>query len=118
MAPLDLAERERFSDPSLFILCSLAAGPRHGYAITRDIEGFAGVTLGPGTLYGALGRLQRLGLVEQLPEQDRRRPWRLSELGATVLRAQLASAQQVVDTGRRRLAGEPADPPPRRRRDG
>jgi DNA-binding PadR family transcriptional regulator len=104
MAPLDLAELERFSDPSLFILCSLAAGPRHGYAITRDVEEFAGVTLGPGTLYGALARLQRLGLVEPLPEEERRRPYRLSELGATVLRAQLANVQRVVAVGQRRLA--------------
>ena len=106
MAPFDLAELERFSDPSLFILCSLAAGPKHGYAITRDVEAFAGITLGPGTLYGALARLQRLGLVEQLPVQERRRPYRLSSLGARVLRAQLASVQRVVTVGRRRLAGD------------
>jgi DNA-binding PadR family transcriptional regulator len=104
MAPLDLADLGRFSDPSLFILCSLAAGPRHGYAITRDVEEFAGVTLGPGTLYGALARLQRLGLVEPLPEEERRHPYRLSPLGATVLRAQLANVQRVVTVGQRRLA--------------
>jgi DNA-binding PadR family transcriptional regulator len=111
MAPPDLAELERFSDPSLLILCSLADGPKHGYAITRDIEAFAGVTLGPGTLHGALARLRRLGLVEQLPERDRRRPYRLSALGERVLEAQLAGAQRVVTTGRRRLRGDAGSPP-------
>ena len=43
------------SDRGMLVLTSLAGGPKHGYALIKDIEGFAGVTLGPGTLYGALG---------------------------------------------------------------
>jgi DNA-binding PadR family transcriptional regulator len=95
----------RFSDPSLLVMSSLADGPKHGYAMTKDIRQFAGVTLGPGTLYGALARLQHQGLIEALPADDRRRPYRLSDRGAEVLTAQLQSLQQVASTGLRRLTG-------------
>ena len=49
----------RAGDASVLILTSLADGPKHGYALIQDIKGFAGVELGPGTLYGALDRLER-----------------------------------------------------------
>jgi DNA-binding PadR family transcriptional regulator len=106
MALGDLGDHGRFSDPSLLVMSSLADGPKHGYAMTKDIQGFAGVTLGPGTLYGALARLQHQGLIEALPADDRRRPYRLSERGAKVLAAQLETLQQVATTGLRRLSRE------------
>src|ERR1700728_2070612 len=53
----------RAGDASVLILTSLADGPKHGYALIQDIKGFAGLELGPGTLYGALDRLERLGLI-------------------------------------------------------
>ena len=106
MAADDLGDQGRFNDPSLLVMSSLADGPKHGYAMTKDIQQFAGVTLGPGTLYGALGRLQHQGLIEALPADDRRRPYRLSDQGAKLLAAQLESLQQVATTGLRRLAGE------------
>ena len=102
----DLGDHGRFSDPSLLVMSSLADGPKHGYAMTKDIQRFAGVLLGPGTLYGALARLQHRGLIEALPADDRRRPYRLSDQGAKLLAARLESLQQVVTTGLRRLAGE------------
>ena len=40
------------SDPTLLVLASLADGDKHGYAMMEDIERFAGIRLGPGTLYG------------------------------------------------------------------
>ena len=46
------------SDRSVLILTSLAGSPKHGYALIKDIEDFAGVTLGAGTLYGALAKLE------------------------------------------------------------
>ncbi|HLK45319.1 MAG TPA: PadR family transcriptional regulator, partial [Acidimicrobiales bacterium] len=48
----------RPNDPPLLILTSLAGGPKHGHALSRDIESFAGVRLGPGALYGAITRLE------------------------------------------------------------
>ena len=53
-----------WSDPSLLVLSSLAGGEKHGYAMVADIEAMAGVQLGPGTLYGALSRLESQGLIE------------------------------------------------------
>ncbi|HET6749657.1 MAG TPA: PadR family transcriptional regulator [Actinomycetes bacterium] len=104
MALGDLDDHGRFSDPSLLVMSSLAEGPKHGYAMTKDIQGFAGVTLGPGTLYGALARLQHQGLIEALPADDRRRPYRLSSRGAALLASQLQCLQQVASTGLNRLA--------------
>ena len=98
----------RFSDPALLILVSLAGGPKHGYAMTQDIERIAEVKLGPGTLYGALTRLEEHGFIEPLPAEDRRRPYRLTDSGAAMLRAQLASLETVVTTGQRRLASSAA----------
>ena len=71
----------RFAEPGVLILASLADGPKHGYALIKDIEEFAGARLGPGTLYAALSRLESRGLVQPLPEQDRRRPYRLTAAG-------------------------------------
>jgi DNA-binding PadR family transcriptional regulator len=95
----------RFADPSVLILASLAGGPKHGYALIKDIEGFAAATLRPGTLYAALDRLQQRGLIEALPEQDRRRPYRLTPAGAEAARAYLRHARQVTGIGLRRLEG-------------
>jgi DNA-binding PadR family transcriptional regulator len=94
----------RFADPAVLILSSLAAGEKHGYALIKDIEEFAGVSLGPGTLYGALARLEDRGLIEALESRDRRRPYRLTGPGAAALRAYLSHARAVAQVGLSRLA--------------
>jgi DNA-binding PadR family transcriptional regulator len=94
----------RYAGPATLILSSLAEGAKHGYALTKDIEAFAGVRLAPGTLYEALGRLESLGLIEALESRDRRRPYGLTAAGASVLRAHLAAQRRVVDVGLRRLS--------------
>jgi DNA-binding PadR family transcriptional regulator len=99
----DLSDLGRFSDPSLLILASLAGGPKHGYAMMEDIEAMAGVHLGPGTLYGALARLEQRGLIEPLPAEDRRRPYRLTGAGVRALREQLTSLEEFSQTGLQRL---------------
>lgn len=60
---------------------SLAAGPKHGYALITDIEQFAGVRLGAGTLYGVLARLEDAGLVAALPADERRHPYEITAEG-------------------------------------
>ena len=95
----------RYAGPATLILSSLADGPKHGYALTKDIEAFAGVRLAPGTLYEALSRLDGQGLIEALESDDRRRPYRLTAAGAAALRSHLATQRRVVDHGLRRLAG-------------
>jgi DNA-binding PadR family transcriptional regulator len=100
----DLEEFGRFGEPALLILVSLADGPKHGYAITEDIAAFADVRFGPGSLYGAIARLESRGLIEALKSQDRRNPYRLTTLGELALRARLASMQTVTRIGQKRLA--------------
>jgi DNA-binding PadR family transcriptional regulator len=94
----------RYSGPATPILSSLADGAKHGYALTKDIEEFAGVRLAPGTLYEALSRLEGQGLIEALASEDRRRPYQLTAAGAEALRAHLADQRRVADVGLRRLA--------------
>jgi DNA-binding PadR family transcriptional regulator len=100
-----LAGLGRFADPAVLILSSLAGGDKHGYALVKDIDEFAGVRLGPGTLYGALSRLEQRGLVEALAADERRRPYRLTPTGAAALRAYLQHARAVAEVGLVRLAG-------------
>ncbi|MGZ9160665.1 MAG: PadR family transcriptional regulator [Candidatus Limnocylindrales bacterium] len=94
----------RFAEPSLYILVSLSDGPKHGYAIMTDVEAITGSPMGPGTLYGALARLERRGLIEALEAVDRRRPYRLTGLGEATVRAQLERLSGFARTGMDRLA--------------
>lgn len=98
----------RFAEPALYILVSLSDGPKHGYAIMVDVEAFSGSPMGPGTLYGALARLERRGLIEALAAEQRRRPYQLTALGASTLQAQLSQLDDFVRTGLRRLARRPS----------
>lgn len=94
----------RFAGPAALILSSVAEGPKHGYAIIKDVEAFAGVTLQPGTLYGALSRLERDGLVEPLAGEGRRRPYGITPRGARALKEQLTAQRRVSEVGLRRLS--------------
>ena len=94
----------RFSEPALMILISLADGPKHGYAMTQDIEQLSGLKLGPGTLYGAIARLEDRQWIEPLPADDRRRPYKLTSAGQKVLKARLESLRAVTKIGHARLA--------------
>ncbi len=104
MAEDELDGLGRFTDPSVLIMSSLAEGPKHGYAITKDIEAFGGVSLGPGTLYGALSRLESRGLIEAVASTQRRQPYRLTARGTAVLVSQLRSLESVAAAGLARLA--------------
>ena len=100
----DTLDLGRFTEPALLILVSLAEGPKHGYAMMEDIKALSGAAIGPGTLYGALGRLERLGYIEALLTRDRRVPYRLSDSGRRLLETQLAGLRRLTSTGIRRLA--------------
>jgi DNA-binding PadR family transcriptional regulator len=99
-----LASLGRFSEPALLILISLADGPKHGYAMTQDIEAVSGQKLGPGTLYGAIARLEARKWIEPLPAEDRRRPYRLTAAGQRVLRLRLDSLRAMTRVATSRLA--------------
>ena len=97
------------NDPTLLILTSLASGPKHGHALLLDIESFAGVRLGPGTLYGAISRLEQRGLIEPAAPEGRARPYRLTAEGSAELAAALADLRAIVEVGTARLRA-PAKP--------
>ena len=100
----ELDDFGRFAEPAVLILISLADGAKHGYAMTDDIAQIAGVRFGPGTLYGAITRLEGRGLIQRLESEDRRNPYKLTGLGEKALRARLASLQAIARVGQRRLA--------------
>src|SRR3954469_268033 len=98
----------RWVEPGFLVLASLADGANHGYAITSDITEQAGVTLGPGTLYAVLARLEERGLIEGLPAEGRRRPYRLTAAGAAELSAQAIRMQRLAALSLKRLEVRPA----------
>lgn len=91
------------SDPTILVLSSLAEGDKHGYAMMEDIQRFAGVRLGPGTLYGAITRLEERGWIAPVKSDDRRQPYTITGAGRQYLRGQLTSLGRIVRTGQRRL---------------
>ena len=91
------------SDPALLVLVSLASGDKHGYAMMDDIQSFANVRLGPGSLYGAITRLEQRGWICPVQAQDRRQPYRITAEGERYLEEQLLCLDQVVKTAWRRL---------------
>jgi DNA-binding PadR family transcriptional regulator len=95
--------RRRSNDPPFLILMSLAGGDKHGHALLKDIETFAGVKLGPGALYGALTRLEERGLIEPLDSDDRRRPYRITSAGSNALADSVAQMRELVRVGQTRL---------------
>ena len=102
------ADLGRFADPVLLILISLAAGPAHGYAMGEDIAAFSGTTLQPGTLYGALERLERRGWIAPLEAEERRHPYRLTDAGIEALQAKLATIGRIGATGAQRVSAKPS----------
>ena len=101
-----IPEFGRFAEPSLLILVSLSDGPKHGYAMMQDIEAGTGRPMGAGTLYAALTRLEEQGLIEPLAPVDRRRPYKLTAVGASDLAEQLRGLSAFALQGLRQL-GEP-----------
>ncbi|CAM3684716.1 PadR family transcriptional regulator [Alicyclobacillus pomorum] len=93
----------RFSDASYLILASLASGPKHGYAMMEDIREFSGTHLEPGTLYGAISRLEQRGLIEACDSEARRRPYRITASGIQVLKERVEVLERVAHVGKARL---------------
>jgi DNA-binding PadR family transcriptional regulator len=93
----------RNNDPALLVLASLAEGDKHGYAMMEDIEKFSSIKLGPGTLYGAITRLEENGWIAPVPTEDRRQPDTLTALGRKSLENELAMLDNVLKTALKRL---------------
>ena len=101
--PLAIDELGRQSEPAVLILTSLASGSKHGYALAKDIKSFAGVDLGPGTLYGAITRLEERGLIAPTPSEERRQPYVITPGGRAALESAVRDMRALADEGTRRL---------------
>ena len=100
----DVGDRlDRWADPPLLVLASLADEPKHGYAITQDVAETMGVRLSAGPLYAVISRLESRGLIEPLPAEDRRRPYRLTAAGAAELARQSERMSRVASLATERL---------------
>jgi DNA-binding PadR family transcriptional regulator len=103
--------------PTVFeILLALADGQRHGYAIILEVERRTGggVELRPGSLYRALHRLIRQGLIlesEERPDEDdeRRRYYSLTSLGRRVARAEARRLARAVEGARQKRLLRPGE---------
>jgi DNA-binding PadR family transcriptional regulator len=93
----------RANEPSVLILTSLASGAKHGYALTKDIAEFAGVELGPGTVYGAITRLEQRGFIAPTEGDERRRPYRITASGRAALAEAVTDMRSIADEGALRL---------------
>ncbi len=94
---------DRWADPPLLVLASLAEEPKHGYAITRDVAQTMGVRLSAGTLYAVIARLEAAGLIEPLAATDRRRPYQITAAGRAALAEQSARMGRIATLAQARL---------------
>ena len=98
---------EPLEGAELLILESLVDGPKHGYLLATDIAARNHRKLGPGTLYAALVRLETRGLIRGLDAEDRRRPYELTNAGASALRTRLLELSRFTASGLDRLEARP-----------
>ena len=103
-------------EPTFFILLSLSPGPKHGYAILKEVEILSQgrVRLSTGTLYGAIKRLLDRGWIRRVDDPipndtDReRKSYALTELGQRVLNAEIARLQKLVNVAQIQTVEETA----------
>ncbi len=98
--------------PAVFhILMALSDGEKHGYSIMKDVEMQTDgkLKMGPGTLYGSIKRMLVAGFIEETEERpdpalddERRRYYRLSNLGQKVLSAESQRLEQAVKVARQK----------------
>ena len=93
----------RANDPPFLILTRLAGGAKHGYGLAQDIGQFAGVKLSTGAIYGASPGREERGLIEALPEVERRRPYRMTAAGSVELTQAIEDVRGLLDAGSYRL---------------
>jgi DNA-binding PadR family transcriptional regulator len=113
MSPEIIMDSLPLTEPVLLILLSLAALPRHGYSILKDVEQMSDgrVLLSTGTLYGALRRLLDEDWIERIEEQDSsrgRQAYRLTSRGRRNLQVEISRMKQLTRLANLRIAGKQA----------
>ena len=99
-----MASASKLSPEALLILTSLANGSKHGYAIQQDIVHLSGRRLGPGSLYGAIARLEAAGYIAAVKLQGARRPYSLTASGSRALADEVESLRKITMAAAHRLA--------------
>lgn len=111
---MDVQQQLPLTESTFFIILSLAPGPRHGYAIMKEVEALSDdrVTLSTGTLYGALKRMLDAAWIERAedPEGDEsvreRKAYRLTTLGRRILEAETARLRKLATVAELRTEGK------------
>jgi DNA-binding PadR family transcriptional regulator len=111
----DLQDNLPLTETTFYLLLSLAPGPRHGYAMLKDIQELSAgrILLSTGTLYGAIKRLVEQGWIERFegdqPDESGRprKEYRLTRLGRRLFDAEFARLENLVAVARLRAGGEP-----------
>lgn len=112
---IDLLTYLPLTEPTFYILLSLAPGKKHGYAILKDVKDLSKerVNLSTSTLYTAIGRLLDQELIERFEDGDEdpspglpRKSYALTDLGRRVLEAETVRLQGMVKEARLRLREE------------
>lgn len=107
--PVDPESFQPLPPASFHILMVLARGENHGYGIMRTIDQDTNgrFRIGPGTLYGTIKRMLQVGWIEETEQRpdptlddDRRRYYRLTDLGLKVAKAEAERLSQMVDLAR------------------
>jgi DNA-binding PadR family transcriptional regulator len=83
------------TEPAVLVLLAVASETRHGYAIQQEIERRTELRLGPGTLYGAIARLEEAGLIAAVATSERRRPYRITAAGRRALARHLDELRKL-----------------------
>jgi len=99
-----LPELGRFGEPATLVLLSLVSGPKHGYALMMHIEEEMAFRLGPGTLYGAIAKLLKYGMIRRLASDDRAKPYEITDLGRAAASEFIRMWAPVIRIGQAGLA--------------
>lgn len=88
------------SESAFYILLSLSE-PRHGYGIMQHVEAITSgrLRLGAGTLYGSLSRMEKDALIEVVAEEDRRKVYRITAPGVTLLKREISRLEELYTNG-------------------
>ena len=88
------------TESTYYIMLALVE-PLHGYGVMQMVEEISqgAVRLGPGTLYGVFGTLEKEGLIAKTGEEERRKYYALTPNGRAVLRSQIERLEVMARNG-------------------
>ena len=111
---MDVYDQLPLTESTFFIILSLASGPKHGYAILKEVEALSDgrLVLSTGTLYGALKRMLDDGWIERAPDPEpdesnrERKAYRLTKLGRRILEAETGRLRRLLGVAELRADGK------------